>query len=169
MLSKEISDYGLAKENVDLSDSYIPTIYNLKGNSGYLAPEYINDRKLTDKCDVFSFGIILLELITGKRAVENEGGFHNSLSIRAVPLLKRALDKGNYNDIIDAKIQGGYNEDEMIRMIYCAASCVYKPADYRPRMSQILEVLQGNVPKESIWLSNDNTYLYHGAPFVHTK
>ncbi|XP_021648303.2 probable LRR receptor-like serine/threonine-protein kinase At1g06840 isoform X3 [Hevea brasiliensis] len=77
----KISDYGFAKENEELSNSYIPIIYNSKGSLGYLAPEYINSRKLTDKCDVFSFGIILLELITGKRAIKNEGIFHNRLSI----------------------------------------------------------------------------------------
>ncbi|KAJ9176939.1 hypothetical protein P3X46_012199 [Hevea brasiliensis] len=162
----KISDYGFAKENEELSNSYIPIIYNSKGSLGYLAPEYINSRKLTDKCDVFSFGIILLELITGKRAIKNEGIFHNRLSILAVPLLKRALDKGDYNDIIDAELQNKDNKDEIIRMIYCAASCVYKPADYRPRMSQIVKVLQGNAPVESIWLSNDSSFLHHGAPYA---
>ncbi|KAJ9180996.1 hypothetical protein P3X46_009173 [Hevea brasiliensis] len=160
----KISDFGLSKMNVDLSNSYISRV-NSEGSSGYLAPEYINDRKLTDKCDVFSFGIVLLELITGKKAIKNEGGFHNRLSTLAVPLIKRALDKGDYNVIIDEKLQS-YNKDKMVRMIHCAASCVYKPADYRPQMSHIVQVLEGNVPVESIWLRNDSTFLFHGAPYV---
>ncbi|XP_058006035.1 proline-rich receptor-like protein kinase PERK8 isoform X2 [Hevea brasiliensis] len=161
----KISDCRLAKENLHPFRSYNSAVDSLKGTLCCLAPEYIKDKQPTDKSDVFSFGIVLLELITGKQAVENKDGVDTNLSIWVAPRLRKALMINNYSNIIDEELKG-YNEDEMIRMIYCAASCVYKLANYRPRMSQIVEVLRGNLEVENIWLSIDSTYLCDGAPYT---
>ncbi|KAF2301247.1 hypothetical protein GH714_021388 [Hevea brasiliensis] len=124
----------------------------------YLCPEYFRTQQISDKTDVYSFGVVLLELITGKRPISREGNFQALTSWVAVQL-KEALDTDNYDNIVDVKLKNNYRKIEMIRMIHCAAACVYKPAKYRPKMSQIAEVLQGNLALESIWLSIDNTFL----------
>ncbi|XP_058003221.1 receptor like protein kinase S.2 isoform X2 [Hevea brasiliensis] len=165
-LEPKISDFGFAKENLHFSKSKSSTVDHQNG--GYLAPEYKKSRQLTDKGDIFSFGIILLELITGKRAVEeNEDGVGTTLSVWVAPRLRKALQENNYNDIIDTGLKS-YDEGQMKKMIYCAASCVYRLAHYRPRMSQIVKVLQGdqNFPEQSIWLNNDRDYLCEGAPYI---
>ncbi|KAF2301254.1 hypothetical protein GH714_021592 [Hevea brasiliensis] len=150
-----ISDFGLAKQFSN-SVTHMSTV--VKGTFGYLCPEYFRTQQISDKTDVYSFGVVLLELITGKRPNSREGNFPVLTSWVAVQL-KEALDTDNYSNIVDVKLKNNYSKIEMIRMIYCAAACIYKPAKYRPKMSQIVEVLQGNLASESIWLSSDNTFL----------
>ncbi|KAJ9190175.1 hypothetical protein P3X46_001403 [Hevea brasiliensis] len=156
----KIADFGLAKVFLDYQ-THVST--KLRGTFGYLAPEYIKDKKITVKSDVFSFGVVLLELITGK-LVEKEGNDSRNLALRATSLLKQALDTGNYKPLVDSKLQD-YNKDEMTRMIYCAIACVYKPESSRPKMSQIFEVLQDNMAVERIWVSEDVKFIYDGAPY----
>ncbi|KAE8706491.1 hypothetical protein F3Y22_tig00110392pilonHSYRG00053 [Hibiscus syriacus] len=103
----------------------------LHQGDGYLAPEYASSGKLTDKSDVFSFGFMLLELITGHRP--------------ARPLLTRALDDGNFDGLVDPKLPKEFNPNEMTRMIACAAACVRHSARRRPRMSQVVRALEGDV------------------------
>ncbi|XP_058005578.1 proline-rich receptor-like protein kinase PERK3 isoform X2 [Hevea brasiliensis] len=151
----KISDFGLAKQFSN-SVTHMSTV--VKGTFGYLCPEYFRTQQISDKTDVYSFGVVLLELITGKKPISREGNFQALTSWVAVQL-KEALDTDNYSNIVDVKLKNNYSKIEMIRMIYCAAACIYKPAKYRPKMSQIVEVLQGNLASESIWLSSDNTFL----------
>ncbi|XP_021622785.1 probable receptor-like protein kinase At5g59700 isoform X4 [Manihot esculenta] len=134
-------------------------------NRGYLAPEFLKDGKISEKVDVFSFGVVLLELITGKPSVIREGNFSMNLVAWVAPQLAEAFNTHNYNSIIDVKLQNNCEIIEMIQMIHCAAACVYKPAKTRPKLSQIVEVLQGNMKSESIWIHSDNTYLKDGPQY----
>ncbi|KAF2323363.1 hypothetical protein GH714_034843 [Hevea brasiliensis] len=157
-----IADFGLAKDPSD-STSHIST--EPKGTFGYFAPECFNNRRLTDKSDVFSFGIVLLELITGKPAVDDEGNDRINLADWARPRLKQALYRGKYSVLVDSKLQKAYNKKDLARMTCCAAACVYKPANFRPKMSQIVEVLQGNMVRKRIWRRTDKKFLYDGSPY----
>ncbi|GAB2268269.1 Proline-rich receptor-like protein kinase perk1, partial [Dionaea muscipula] len=112
----------------------------------YLAPEYASSGKLTDKSDVFSFGVVLLELITGRRPVDTMQTFmEDSLVDWARPLLTRALEDEKFDSLVDPQLQNNYNHGEMVRMVACAASCVRHSARRRPRMSQIVRALEGDV------------------------
>ncbi|XP_058005722.1 receptor like protein kinase S.2 isoform X1 [Hevea brasiliensis] len=155
----KISDFGLAKQ----FSNYVTHMSTMERVTFgcYLCPEYFRTQQISDKTDVYSFGVVLLELITGKRPNSREGNFPVLTSWVAVQLIE-ALDTDNYDNIVDVKLENNYRKIEMIRMIYCAAACVYKPVKYRPKMSQIVEVLQGNLASESIWLSSDNTFLKDG-------
>ncbi|KAJ9179175.1 hypothetical protein P3X46_010994 [Hevea brasiliensis] len=158
----KIADFGLAKDPSD-STSHIST--EPKGTFGYFAPECFNNRQLTDKSDVFSFGIVLLELITGKPAVDDEGNDRINLADWARPRLKQALYRGKYSVLVDSKLQKAYKKKDLARMTCCAAACVYKPAKFRPKMSQIVEVLQGNMVRKRIWRRTDKKFLYDGSPY----
>ncbi|KVH93902.1 Protein kinase, ATP binding site-containing protein [Cynara cardunculus var. scolymus] len=120
---------------------------------GYLAPEYAASGKLSDKSDVFSFGVMLLELITGRRP--------------ARPLLTRAMDDGNFDAIADSRLQRDYNHSEMARMVSCAAACVRHSARRRPRMSQVVRALEGDVSlsdlTEGIRAGQGSAYGSHGS------
>ncbi|KAE8682834.1 Proline-rich receptor-like protein kinase PERK7 [Hibiscus syriacus] len=117
----KVADFGLAKFSSDFN-THVSTrvMVLLVSLSRYLAPEYASSGKLTDKSDVFSFGVMLLELITGHRPV-GSSYMEDSLVEWARPLLTRALDDGNFDSLADPKLQKEYNHNEMTRMVACAA------------------------------------------------
>ncbi|KAI9072036.1 hypothetical protein K1719_045997 [Acacia pycnantha] len=132
----KIADFGLAKLSSD-TDTHVSTAI-IKGTVGYLAPEYANSGKLSEKADVFSFGVVLLELIAGRKPVLQTGSFtDDSLVEWARPLLSTALRNRNFEVLADPRLQNNHNSEEMFRMAYCAANCVRHSSDHRPRMSQV--------------------------------
>ncbi|XP_078428201.1 proline-rich receptor-like protein kinase PERK15 [Wolffia australiana] len=144
----KVADFGLAKSASE-ANTHVST--RVMGTFGYLAPEYAASGKLTDKSDVFSFGVMLLELITGRRPIDNTNTFmEDSLVDWARPLMSRALEDGRYEALVDPRLQGNYNPDEMARMIACAAACVRQSARRRPRVSQIVRVLEGDITLDDL-------------------
>ncbi|KAK7311797.1 hypothetical protein RJT34_10162 [Clitoria ternatea] len=171
----KVSDFGLAKifPKTDGRITHLTT--RVVGTFGYLAPEYASSGKLTDKSDVYSYGVMLLELITGRPPITTAGSrnenlvdwskseiegamfthkvssatdnqsINNVLALQARPLLAQALQDGDFNDLVDPRLQKNYEADEMARMITCAAACVLHSARLRPRMSQIVGALEGVV------------------------
>uniref|UniRef100_A0A0E0KZV3 non-specific serine/threonine protein kinase n=1 Tax=Oryza punctata TaxID=4537 RepID=A0A0E0KZV3_ORYPU len=144
----KVADFGLAKFTSD-NNTHVST--RVMGTFGYLAPEYASSGKLTEKSDVFSYGVMLLELITGRRPVDTSQTFmDDSLVDWARPLLMRALEDGNYEDLVDPRLGKDFNPNEMARMIACAAACVRHSARRRPRMSQVVRALEGDVSLEDL-------------------
>ncbi|XP_021736853.1 proline-rich receptor-like protein kinase PERK15 isoform X2 [Chenopodium quinoa] len=143
----KVADFGLAKFFLD-TDTHVST--RVVGTFGYLAPEYAASGKLTEKSDVFSFGVVLLELITGRRPVDRFRRFQDDGMVEwARPLLKQALEGRIFNDIVDPRLKE-YNPFEMAQMIACAAACVRISARQRPQMSQVLQTLEGNLSAEDL-------------------
>ncbi|KAL0010157.1 hypothetical protein SO802_005265 [Lithocarpus litseifolius] len=124
----KVADFGLARFSSD-AKSYVST--DVKGTHGYMDPAYLQSQQLTDKADIYSFGVVLLELITG-RDPPRESDFYQ----RAKSLVKQALENGNFDALIDPKLQNKYDGTEMRRMVTCAAACVQNLASIRPKMSQ---------------------------------
>ncbi|KAG8643474.1 hypothetical protein MANES_11G040700v8 [Manihot esculenta] len=172
---KNIRNFGISKEFAD-SKTHVSTIP--MGTPDYLAPEHYTqddqNKKLTDKSDVFSFGVVLLELITGKLAAfEKERREYIFLTIWAVPLLKQILDADyqdldaeNCKEIFDSKLPNNFEKNDMKKLIYSAASCVYKPAKLRPHMCERVKVLNGDMEPKTIWVRSDCKYLYNGSPYA---
>ncbi|WCJ40726.1 Protein kinase superfamily protein [Euphorbia peplus] len=129
--------------NVKRSISHTET---QSSGTGYMFPDYNLDNKHFDKSDVFSFGLVLLGLVTGSKPSSYVGEVR-----RVVPLLKKVLVKKKYEAIADPELGKRYGEEEMSRMILCAASCIYKPEKSRPKMKQIIEALEGDMSMELIW------------------
>ncbi|OEL34583.1 Proline-rich receptor-like protein kinase PERK1, partial [Dichanthelium oligosanthes] len=120
----KVADFGLAKFTSD-NNTHVST--RVMGTFGYLAPEYASSGKLTEKSDVFSFGVMLLELITGRRPVDTTQTYmDDSLVDWARPLLMRALEDGEYDDLVDPRLGKDFNPNEIARMIACAAACVVR-------------------------------------------
>ncbi|KAI3446981.1 hypothetical protein Pfo_003646 [Paulownia fortunei] len=161
----KVADFGLAKFSSD-ANTHVST--RVMGTFGYLAPEYASSGKLTDKSDVFSFGVMLLELITGRRPVDTDQSFmDDSLVDWARPLLTRALEDGNFDALIDQRLQNDHNHNEMARMVACAAACVRHSARRRPRMSQVVRALEGDVSlsdlNEGIRPGHSTVYSSYGS------
>ncbi|KAK7307544.1 hypothetical protein VNO77_40714 [Canavalia gladiata] len=144
----KVADFGLAKLTTD-NNTHVST--RVMGTFGYLAPEYASSGKLTEKSDVFSFGVMLLELITGKRPVDHTNAMDDSLVDWARPLLARGLEEdGNFGELVDAFLEGNYNPQELARMAACAAASIRHSAKKRPKMSQIVRILEGDVSLDDL-------------------
>lgn len=137
----KVADFGLAKFATE-ADTHVST--RVMGTLGYLAPEYMSTGKLTDKSDIYSFGVVLLELITGRRPVDRTQKDQNLVEW-ARPLLTIAIDDEKFEFLVDPRLQNSYKHSEMAQTVYCAASCVRKSAKRRPLMSQVVRALEGNI------------------------
>ncbi|XP_019436637.1 PREDICTED: proline-rich receptor-like protein kinase PERK1 [Lupinus angustifolius] len=138
----KVADFGLAKIS---SDIYTHVSTRVMGTLGYLAPEYAATGKLTDKSDVFSYGVMLLELITGRQPVGKNRSDTDSLVDWARPLLTCPLEEVDFDSLTDPRLQNEFDPNELARMVACAAACIRRSAKRRPRMSQVLRALEGDV------------------------
>ncbi|CAL0332218.1 unnamed protein product [Lupinus luteus] len=112
------------------------------GTFGYLAPEYTQSGQITEKADVYSFGIVLLELVSGRKAMDiNRPKGQQCLHEWARPLLKgHAIP-----ELVDPVIRNCYDDQEVHRMLQCSSLCIQKDPRLRPRMSQVLRILEGDI------------------------
>ncbi|TQD74383.1 hypothetical protein C1H46_040095 [Malus baccata] len=132
----QVADFGLAKLALD-SNTHVTT--RVMGTFGYMAPEYATSGKLTDKSDVYSYGVVLLELITGRKPVDSSQPLGDeSLVEWARPLLSQALEGEDLEGLADPRLEKNYVENEMFRMIEAASACVRHSATKRPRMRQVV-------------------------------
>ncbi|KAI4298351.1 hypothetical protein L6164_031924 [Bauhinia variegata] len=144
----KVADFGLAKFN---QDNYTHVSTRVMGTFGYLAPEYASSGKLTEKSDVFSYGIMLLELITGRPPIDTTGEYQeDSLVDWARPLCINGMDTGNFEGLVDPRLENNYDRNEMARMIACASASVRHSARKRPKMSQIVRALEGDVSLDDL-------------------
>ncbi|XP_076934774.1 receptor-like cytosolic serine/threonine-protein kinase RBK1 [Bidens hawaiensis] len=139
----QISDFGLAKW---LPEKWIHHIvFPIEGTFGYMAPEYFMHGIVHEKIDVFSFGVLLLELITGRRAVDSS---QQSLVIWAKPL----LEQSNVRELVDPRLDNKYDITELARAMSAASSCIHHMPHMRPDMGRVIQILKGEglttVPKQ---------------------
>ncbi|XP_050374866.1 proline-rich receptor-like protein kinase PERK12 [Argentina anserina] len=135
----QVADFGLAKLTDDLN-THVST--RVMGTFGYMAPEYASSGKLTDRSDVFSFGVVLLELVTGRKPVDATRPLGEESVVEwARPLLIKALESGDLSELVDPRLEKHYVEGQMTRMVEAAAACVRHSATKRPRMAQVCRAL----------------------------
>ncbi|KAK4280886.1 hypothetical protein QN277_012445 [Acacia crassicarpa] len=161
----KVADFGLAKFSPDVN-THVST--RVMGTFGYLAPEYASSGKLSDKSDVFSFGVMLLELITGRRPVDTTHTFmDDSLVEWARPLLIRALEEHDFDSVVDPRLKDEYDVNEMTRMVACGAVCTRHSARHRPKMSQVVRALEGDMSlsdlNEGIKPGHSSAYSFRGS------
>ncbi|KFK44438.1 hypothetical protein AALP_AA1G256500 [Arabis alpina] len=138
----QVADFGLARLN-DTTQTHVST--RVMGTFGYLAPEYASSGKLTDRSDVFSFGVVLLELVTGRKPVDQSQPLgEESLVEWARPHLLKAIETGDLSELIDSRLEKHYVEHEVFRMIETAAACVRHSGPKRPRMVQVVRALDSD-------------------------
>ncbi|KAM0899641.1 hypothetical protein ACQ4PT_021162 [Festuca glaucescens] len=144
-----VADFGLAKLASD-NNTHVST--RVMGTFRYLAPEYASSGRLTEKSDVFSYGVVLLELLTGRRPIDatTQLFLEDGLVDWARPALSRALAGGDYDAVADPRLEGSYDPVEMARVAASAAACVRQSAKKRPKMSQIVRALEGDMSLEDL-------------------
>ncbi|XP_076911551.1 putative serine/threonine-protein kinase PBL7 [Bidens hawaiensis] len=133
----KVSDFGLAKIGSDKLNGLIST--RVLGTTGYLAPEYASTGKLTTKSDVYSYGIVLLELLTGRVPIDtNRPPGEHVLVSWALP---RLTNRAAVVEMIDPNLHGQFSRKDLIQVAAIAAMCVQTAADYRPLMTDVVQSL----------------------------
>ncbi|XP_058208679.1 G-type lectin S-receptor-like serine/threonine-protein kinase SD2-5 [Rhododendron vialii] len=133
----KISDFGLSKL-VDRDNSQV--LITLRGTPGYIAPECGHSNSTT-KVDIYSFGIVLLEIVTGRK---NLDGTRSESSKHLLSLMQKKARDDQLLDIVeDLNEEMPENREEMLRMIRIAAWCLQNDPTKRPLMSTVVKVLEG--------------------------
>ncbi|KAL2243253.1 inactive protein kinase SELMODRAFT_444075 [Sesamum indicum] len=170
-----VGDFGLARWQPD-GEKGVET--RVIGTFGYLAPEYAQSGQITEKADVYSFGVVLVELVTGRKAVDlNRPKGQQCLTEWARPLLEAyAID-----ELVDPRLGSNYSENEVYCMLHAASLCIRRDPQARPRMSQVLRILEGDAMDSSqllgpgfdagsrsgrIWLDHQLQHEQHSGPLV---
>ncbi|KAF9681618.1 hypothetical protein SADUNF_Sadunf05G0020600 [Salix dunnii] len=133
----KVSDFGLAKMGSDRINSQ--NSMHFPSNTGYLAPEYASTGKLTTKSDVYSYGVVLLQLLTGRQPVDTKqpSGEHVLVSWA----LPRLTNRDKVVEMVDPTMQDQYSKKDLIQVAAIAAVCVQPEADYRPLMTDVVQSL----------------------------
>ncbi|KAG8633206.1 cysteine-rich receptor-like protein kinase 26 [Manihot esculenta] len=135
----QLSDFGLAKWTSTSSSHIICT--DVAGTFGYLAPEYFMYGKVNDKIDVYAYGVVLLELLSGRKPISNE---HPKGQESLVMWAKPILNDGKISKLLDPSLGNDYDHDQIERMVLAATLCVKHSPQARPQMSVVLKLLQGD-------------------------
>ncbi|KAL8218379.1 hypothetical protein R6Q57_021752 [Mikania cordata] len=134
----KLSDFGLAKLGPVGDNTHVST--RVMGTYGYCAPDYAMSGKLTLKSDIYSFGVVLLELITGRKAIDmtKKGGEQN-LVAWARPFLK---DRKKFVQLVDPMLQGRFSVRSVHHVIAVTAMCLQEQANFRPLIGDIVVALE---------------------------
>ncbi|KAG0500102.1 hypothetical protein HPP92_000174 [Vanilla planifolia] len=136
-----VADFGFAKLIPD-GVSHMTT--RVKGTLGYLAPEYAMWGKVSESCDVYSFGILLIELVSGRKPIERlQGGVKRTITEWAEPLM---ASTSRLTEIVDPRLHGDFDVQQLRRVLHAAARAVQSEPDRRPTMNQVLDVIRGSAP-----------------------
>ncbi|KAF3447061.1 hypothetical protein FNV43_RR12241 [Rhamnella rubrinervis] len=137
----KLSDFGLA-----VADGAQKNSIKLSGTLGYVAPEYLLDGKLTDKSDVYAFGVVLLELLLGRRPVEKLAPAQcQSIVTWAMPQL---IDRTKLPNIVDPVIKNKLDLKHLYQVAAVAVLCVQPEPSYRPLITDVVHSLVPLVPVE---------------------
>ncbi|XP_051148162.1 PTI1-like tyrosine-protein kinase At3g15890 [Andrographis paniculata] len=137
----QVADFGFAKF---IPDGATHVTTRVKGTLGYLAPEYAMLGKASESCDVYSFGILLLELASGKKPLEKMSStMKRAITDWALPL---ACER-KFDEIADRRLNGNYVEDELKRVVFVGLICAHNRPEKRPTMLEVVELLKGDKEK----------------------
>lgn len=133
-----LGDFGLAKL-VDNDLTHITT--QVRGTMGHIAPEYLSTGKSSEKTDVFGYGITLLELITGQRAVDLSR-LEDEEDVLLLDHIKKLLRETRITDIVDPNL-AVYDAKEVETMLQVALLCTQGSPENRPKMGEVIHMLRG--------------------------
>lgn len=151
----KVSDFGLAKL-INPKDHRHRTLTSVRGTRGYLAPEWLANLPINSKSDVYSYGMVLLEIVSGRRnfEVSNETS-RKKFSVWAY----EEFEKGNVKAIVDKRlVDQELNMEQALRAVQVSFWCMQELPSQRPTMGKVVQMLEGVMeitrpppPKGAIW------------------
>ncbi|XP_040383680.1 G-type lectin S-receptor-like serine/threonine-protein kinase At2g19130 [Oryza brachyantha] len=135
----KISDFGLAKL---VGRDFSRVLTTMRGTVGYLAPEWISGTAITAKADVFSYGMMLFEIISGKRNLEQS---EQSAETFLPVLIAKELPEGNVQALLDSELTANADFNEVETACKVACWCVQDDENSRPTMGEVVQILEGLV------------------------
>ncbi|KAL2328300.1 hypothetical protein Fmac_021727 [Flemingia macrophylla] len=137
-LVPKVADFGLAKL---VGRDFSRVLTTMRGTRGYLAPEWISGVAITAKADVYSYGMMLFEFVSGRRNSEaSEDGIVKFFPTFAANMVHQG---GNVLNLLDPRLEGDADIEEVTRVIKVASWCVQDDEGHRPSMGQVVQILEG--------------------------
>ncbi|KAH0699594.1 hypothetical protein KY284_013809 [Solanum tuberosum] len=133
-----VGDFGLAKL-LDCRDSHVTTA--VRGTIGHIAPEYLSTGQSSEKTDVFGYGILLLELITGHKALD--AGIGQGQKGTILDRVRNLFEEKKVEMLADRDLRGCFNAEELEKTVEVALQCTQSNPNNRPKMSEVLRILEG--------------------------
>lgn len=136
----KVADFGLSKLFKERHDTKFSRV---RGTRGYLAPEWMMNLKIDAKADVYSYGIVLLELLTGKSTSDylSASASDSSYCNHLVQWVAKQMEQEGLEKIIDPRLNDVYDREKLDRMVKVALLCVAENRDTRPPMSKVVKLL----------------------------
>jgi serine/threonine protein kinase len=157
----KLSDFGLARQGPQDGDSHVSTA--VVGTAGYAAPEYIQTGHLTVKSDVWSFGIVMLEVLTGRRVMDrNRPKNEQRLVEWAKPFIN---DHHKLFQVVDPLLNGRYPVKPAQKFAQLAYQCLHKFPKHRPKMSEVVEKLKMVQERTAQWENPTAVHSPHSQEF----
>ncbi|XP_058073097.1 G-type lectin S-receptor-like serine/threonine-protein kinase At1g11330 isoform X1 [Magnolia sinica] len=139
-LQPKISDFGMAR--IFGGDQNLARTNRVVGTYGYMSPEYAMEGRFSEKSDVFSFGVLLLEIVSGKR---NSGSFHHEDSLSLLGHAWLLWNQNKVLEMIDPGLRGPFSQSEVLRCIHIGLLCVQQFATDRPTMASVVFMLGSDI------------------------
>lgn len=130
----QVADFGLAHASKDGSICFEPVNTDIRGTPGYLDPEYVITQELTEKSDVYSYGVVLLELITGRRAIQD----NKNLVEWSQEFLASDF---RITELVDPYLGDTFDFDQLQIMVAIVRWCTQREGRARPSIKQVLRLL----------------------------
>ncbi|GJS76708.1 probable LRR receptor-like serine/threonine-protein kinase IRK [Tanacetum coccineum] len=132
----KVADFGLARL-LPMLDRYVLSS-KIQSALGYMAPEFAcKTVKITEKCDVYGFGVLLLEIVTGRRPVE----YMEDDVVILCDMVRGALEEGRVDECIDERLQGKFPAEEAIPVMKLGLICTSQVPSNRPDMAEVINIL----------------------------
>ncbi|EEC72800.1 hypothetical protein OsI_06491 [Oryza sativa Indica Group] len=147
-----VGDFGLAKL-LDRQESHVTTA--VRGTIGHIAPEYLSTGQSSEKTDVYGFGILLLELITGPKTLSN--GHAQSQKGMILDWVREVKEENKLDKLVDRDLKDSFDFAELECSVDVILQCTQTNPILRPKMSEVLNALEANVtlPENGIDLNRE--------------
>ncbi|GLT53214.1 hypothetical protein SLA2020_265010 [Shorea laevis] len=161
-LQVKISDFGISKL---LSAEQSTLFTTMRGTRGYLAPEWLTSSAISDKIDVYSYGMVLLEIVSGRKNFSTE--INSPPGPIYFPLFALEMhEQRKYLELADTRVEGRVTSEEVEKLVRIALCCVHEEPALRPAMASVVGMLEGGLPLCEPRVESLNFLRFYGRRFT---